>query len=90
MPIRTRVGSTFEIELEGMAGGGYVWEADQPGGIELVRREVVPGTGVGAGGRNQFVFRASAPGHFTLTMRLRRPWESRAVETRTFEIVASD
>jgi predicted secreted protein len=90
MPIRTRVGSTFEIELEGMAGGGYVWEADQTAGIELVRRDAVPGAGVGAGGRNRFVFRASAPGRFTLTMQLRRPWESGAVETRTFEIVATD
>lgn len=89
MAIRTRVGGAFEIEIEGKEGGGYTWEPDLPAGIELVQRDSVPGKGVGAGGRDRFAFRVTAHGEFTVTMRLRRPWEPQAVEKRTFKIVAT-
>jgi predicted secreted protein len=89
MQIRTRVDRPFSIELEGKRGGGYVWEPELPGEIELSKHDVVPARNLGGGGEDRFEFRVKAPGQYELRMHLKRPWESKPVETRTFKVVAT-
>jgi predicted secreted protein len=90
MTIRTRVGDTFVVELEGNPTTGYVWEPEAHDSVEFVGREVVQsGGGIGAGARERLSFRSRAAGAFTLKVRHKRPWEPAALETRAVKVSVS-
>jgi predicted secreted protein len=90
MGIRTRVGETFVIVLDGTPTTGYLWEPDTIASVEFLGRDFDPPSGhaIGAATKERLTFRCSAAGHFTLTLRHRRPWESSARDTRTYTITA--
>ena len=91
MAIRTAPGKPFVIEVEANPTTGYLWEADLPSGVEMVEHETTPGASraMGAAGSDTFTLRATEPGEYVVTLKLRRPWESGSIETRTFSVVAT-
>lgn len=90
MSIRTRVGDTFVIELEGTPTTGYLWEPEAAASIEFLGRsfEPPPRGAIGASTTERLTFRCTAAGHFTLTVLHRRPWESTGGEKRTYNVTA--
>jgi predicted secreted protein len=77
----------FTISLASIATAGYVWKvATLPDAILLLGTETgKQGADAKPGdATNQiFRFRAHKPGGYKLNFRLGRPWESKAIESRT-------
>lgn len=91
MAIRTSPGKSFVIEVAGNPTTGYLWEPDLPPGLELVEHRLEPDTtAIGAAGKDRFTLRAARAGEYVVKLQLRRPWESRAIDTRTYTVVVED
>jgi inhibitor of cysteine peptidase len=95
-PLSVTVGEDFVISLEANHSTGYAWElaSDLPTWLRFIRSEYkVPVTDppmVGAGGVEEWTFRASAEGTATVTFEYRRPWEpdQPPAQRKTFVITA--
>ena len=75
------VGSTIVICLSETPTTGYRWQASVSDATLLtpVDDAFTPGGNApGAGGRRRLTFRAMAPGEATITLGLRRGWETAA------------
>lgn len=87
--IEVAAGELLAIVLPANPTTGYGWqvEADEEF-LVLLSQEFEPGAaGVGAGGREAFQLRALQPGRTELRFHYRRPWESRAMETRHYTVI---
>jgi predicted secreted protein len=87
--IAAKVGEDFGVELKSNPTTGYRWElAEVPPGLELLDAGFAPAErgGLGSGGTQRFRLRASAPGQYVLSFRLKRSWESEAIDTHTVEV----
>ena len=78
--VRLAVGDDLEVAVEENATTGFEWDAKaEPGDVlSVVRSEFdAPGTAApGAGGLRRFVLTAKRAGDATVTLELRRPWET--------------
>lgn len=89
-----RLGGLIRLALPSNATTGYQWELATSGGAVLentLHRYVPPNTDrVGAGGVEQWEFRARQPGGATLRLEYRRPWESKSLDpAETFEVAVT-
>jgi predicted secreted protein len=87
--IGIRAGETFTVELEGQPGAGYQWEAESVPLLQSQGRAVHPAAALGGKSREQFTFKAGAPGTAVLRFRLKRRWERDAVETAEFHVTVT-
>lgn len=80
----------FTISLRSIATAGYVWKIESlPSAIQFLSTEnekpaedAKPGNAT-----NQiFRFRAEKPGEHKITFILARPWENKAIESRTVTV----
>ncbi len=83
-------GERFAVALGGNPTSGYRWETSAINDA-LIRPVGEPGfvlssPSVGSGGLFKFTFEASAPGHTTLRLVYRRPFEKKAKPLRVFSI----
>lgn len=80
----------FTISLKSIATAGYLWKVDSlPEGIQLLGTEnekpagdVKPGDSTG----QIFRFRAHKTGEHRIVFKLGRPWENKAIESRTVTV----
>jgi len=80
-------GDAFAIELEGLPGAGYRWEAEVPAGIVRLRgRDVHPGAAIGAASRELLTFDAVDSGETEIQLVYKRPWESEAQHTQKVRV----
>lgn len=80
-------GDAFVIELEGLPGAGYRWEAQVPGSVVRLRgRDVHPNAGIGAASKERLTFDAIASGETEIQLVYKRPWESEAQHTRKVRV----
>lgn len=84
-------GEEFEIRLIAALSTGYKWDIVAcPAEIVTVPGQDALSTGehhrVGDAGVQIFRFKATASGTYTITFVLKRPWEKRALERRTFQV----
>ncbi len=90
--VRAKQGDALVIEASEAPSSGYVWEAAAVApGLVLVGDEFLAPDAPTLGGRgwHRFIIRVDAPGHQSLRLDLRRPWETRpAVESLQFDITA--
>lgn len=82
------VGEEFTITVEAVSTAGYRWaEEHDPTMVELVSAESRPkGPQVGGATIQEFRLRAVAPGETTVLLRYKRPWETEARETLTYQV----
>ena len=80
-------GDAFVIELEGLPGAGYRWEAEIPAGVVRLRsRDVHPGAAIGAASKERLTFDAVDSGETEIQLVYKRPWESEAQQTRKVRV----
>ena len=83
----------FTISLKSIATAGYLWNVDSlPDGIQLLGTENEKPTGdtkPGDSTNQSFRLRAHKPGEYKLNFRLGRPWENKAIESRTVTVRVS-
>ncbi|WP_437683931.1 protease inhibitor I42 family protein [Sorangium sp. So ce131] len=77
--LRARPGEV-EVRLPETPTSGYLWHlVGPPDGVRVVARDLEPSPAAlgaaGAGGCRVFRLAVDAPGEYTLTFELRRPWE---------------
>ena len=91
--IAVGVDEEFTISLQSIATAGYLWKLESlPEGVEHLgtenqnpASEAKPGDPT-----NQvFRFRALKPGEYKLTFALARPWENKAIETKSVNVKVS-
>ena len=78
--ITTKVGEEFNITLDSNPTtgyqwkllGGFKWDVVEPGDAEYVATETQR---IGAGGKDNWTFKAVGPGETTMTFEYFRPWE---------------
>jgi len=83
----------FTISLQSIATAGYVWKVESlPNGIQLLgtenekpEGEMKPGDSTG----QSFRFRAHKTGAHRITFTLGRPWENKAIESKTVTVKAT-
>ncbi len=91
--ITVAVDHEFSISLESIATAGYLWKIESlPDGIQFLGSknekpagDMKPGDSI----IQVFRFRALKAGEHTITFALARPWESKAIETRTVTVKAN-
>lgn len=97
-----RVNDEIRISLPEMSSTGYIWIVSEPTvvthqdelnrSLALVserfesRAQAGLELRIAAGGTHHFVFRVLRPGHQTLRLEKRRPWESDVPPTAVFEV----
>ncbi|MFA5068645.1 MAG: protease inhibitor I42 family protein [Candidatus Omnitrophota bacterium] len=79
--ITVKSGGTFTISLASNATTGFTWQFVRQIDTNLLglegSRYLSPGTGlVGAGGRQEWTFRAKKPGRAVISLEYIRPWEN--------------
>lgn len=86
--IHVSEGDRFAVALKGNPTTGYTWHlAYDAGYLELLDQDFEPhGEGIGAGGKEIFVFRALTAGLTTITGEYRRPWDQQARSSISFEV----
>ena len=89
-PIEVQAGQEFTISLESNATTGYSWKCSgiaPEGVVELLGNEYkAPQTQrKGAGGTEEWRFRALQAGQATITLQYLRPWEKDKQPVRTAE-----
>jgi predicted secreted protein len=87
--IEVPVGETFVISLPSVPATGYTWEVGyDKSRLELVRANDLKrlGGGVGAGGEEEFEFRAVAPGPAVVELQYRRPWAEETKDIRSYRV----
>jgi len=92
--IEKTVGDTFTVTLDSNGTTGYAWETDYDESfLELVSSAYIgPDTDlVGAGGSEEFVFKALRQGTTELTLNYRRAWEEGVdpIERRIYNVTIS-
>jgi predicted secreted protein len=92
--VATHTGEEFAIDLPSTPSTGYLWGlAACPVELEAIPNKQSPPTGgaheVGGTGVQVFRFRATAAGTYTITFTLKRPWETRSIDRRIFQVTVS-
>ena len=90
--ITVTVGDEFTISLESMATAGYLWKIDSlPDAIQSLgsRHETSSDKKPGDPTIQVFRFQALKAGEHAITFSLARPWENKAIESRTIKVKAS-
>jgi predicted secreted protein len=90
--VRTvNVEQKFDIDLEAVPGGGYVWSiAQSPNEIELISKDVVSiSKEIGGNSLQRFTLLAHRPGNYSLIFELKRSWEKKSTKTAVFTIHVS-
>jgi len=88
--IPVSVGQEFAVRLQATPSTGYVWEVQSlPEGIQLSGSDheqpggdLLPGNSV----TQVFRFQARQVGEHTLTLGLKRPWESSVIATHQVQV----
>lgn len=88
-PVVAAVGDLLEVRLVENAGTGYVWEFTTPAWLRLVSDSVEVGSLAGAAALRIVIFSVDAPGSGSVVASLRRPWESRPLESVSWSVTAS-
>ena len=85
------VGQKFDIDLEAVPGGGYVWNiAQRPNEIKLISQDVVSiSKEIGGNSLQRFTLSAHQPGVYSLVFELKRSWENQSAKTAVFTIHVS-
>ena len=80
----------FTISLQSIATAGYVWKIESlPDGILLLGTENEQSAGGGRPGDSTsqiFRFRAHQTGDHKIKFKLGRPWEDKAIESKTVTV----
>jgi predicted secreted protein len=88
--ITVAVGDEFTISLESIATAGHVWKVESlPDAIQLLETETGKPADEAKPGdsTNQiFRFRAHKTGEHQIRFMLGRPWENKALETKTVTV----
>lgn len=87
------VGEPFEVALAAAPTTGYLWELDPlPAGLRSLDRgfREAPDAAVGDGGTQVLRLQADRPGAYELRVRLKRRWETSALDERTIEVLARE
>ncbi len=90
--VQSRVSSEFIISLESNPTTGYSWqESHDDSMVKLVEKKLEPGAGAkqglaGAGGVENFRFKAVMAGKTQITLTYKRPWEQQSVKQKIFTI----
>ncbi len=89
--IQVAAGDRFALELAGNPTTGYTWQVRIDGQhLDLLGQEFEPGgVGVGAGGKEVFLFRALASGETEISCDYRRPWDKESHDSKRFRVVIS-
>ena len=91
--ITVAMGDEFTISLTSIATAGYVWKVESlPDAIQLVGTETGKSAGDGTPGDSIdqiFRFRAQKTGEYKISFMLGRPWENKAIETKTVTVKAT-
>lgn len=90
--ITVTVGDEFTISLESMATAGYLWKIDSlPDAIQSLGSQPETSTDEKPGDPTiqVFRFRALKAGEHAIMFMLARPWENKAIESRTTKVKAS-
>lgn len=91
--IQVSTGDKFVIKLEGNATTGYTWDKNEvydKSYLELLDSQYIAQQTdkVGAGGTQQYTFKALKAGSTTIKMTYKRSWESTASDkTITFNVI---
>jgi predicted secreted protein len=80
----------FTISLRSIATAGYLWKIESlPNAIQLLKAENEKPAGDAKPGdatTQVFRFRAQKTGEYKITFLLARPWEKKAIESRTVTV----
>ena len=91
--IAVGVDEEFTISLQSIATAGYLWKIESlPQGVEPLGTESQNSAGEAKPGDpiiRVFRFRALKPGEYKLTFALARPWEKKAIETKSVTLKVS-
>ena len=94
VPVDAKVGTEFVLVLDSNPSTGYHWQLAQPPDSAVVKAlgstYHPPATAMpGAGGSEEWPFRAVGAGRATIALSYVRPWEKDAapVKTATFQVV---
>ena len=91
--INVDVDQEFRIPLKSIATAGYLWKVESlPEAIQLLGSEnekPASDTKPGDSTTQIFRFRAIKSGEHTITFLLSRPWENKAIQTRTVKVKVS-
>ena len=91
--INVAVGDGFRIPLKTIATAGYVWKIDSfPDSIQAVKTENEKQRDDAKPGDLNiqiFYFRALKRGQDTITFALARPWENKAIKSRTVIVLTT-
>ncbi|HXQ35169.1 MAG TPA: protease inhibitor I42 family protein [Anaerolineales bacterium] len=91
--IDVKVDQEFRIPLQSIATAGYLWKVESlPEAIQLLGSEnekPASDTKPGDSTTQIFRFRTLKPGEHTITFLLSRPWENKAIQTRTVKVKVS-
>jgi inhibitor of cysteine peptidase len=92
--IKLKVGGQFVITLDSNPTTGYKWQLDCPinkDKVELIESRYIPSSSrsVGAGGRQEWVFKACGHGKAVICFKYVRPWEENvaAIKKKRFVII---
>ena len=88
--ITVAMGDEFTISLTSIATAGYVWKFESlPDAIQLLGKETGKPAGDAKPGDSTdqiFRFRANKAGEHKIKFTLGRPWENKAIETKTVTV----
>jgi inhibitor of cysteine peptidase len=87
--IQVKSGEEFIISLPANPTTGYTWEAVLTASwLQQVDKTYIPDEPVltGSGGVEEFRFKTLDKGSTTITLNYARPWESTAIEQKTFTV----
>jgi len=90
--ITVAVDQDFKIPLKSIGTAGYIWKIESvPDGIRALGSEIQNppvATKPGDATTQVFRFRALEAGEHIITFALARPWENKAIETRSLVVKA--
>ena len=95
-PIEVKPGQEFVISIESNPTTGYAWELAEPldkNILELLKTEYILGeTRIGAGGKEEWIFKAQGKGRTNIHLKYVRSWEKDkpAVREAVFVVVAGE
>ena len=88
--INVAMDKEFTISLKSIAAAGYLWKLESlPNAIQLLGTEYEKPAGDAKPGDatyQVFQFRAQKAGEHKITFLLARPWENKAIESRTVTV----
>ncbi len=89
--IQVAAGDRFGLELAGNPTTGYTWQVHvDRQHLDLLGQEFERGgTGVGAGGKEVFLFHALSAGETEISCDYRRPWDRESRDSKRFRVVIS-